>query len=261
MSRVFDLAIHFGPTLFWLFLTLHLKLDIWLAIFLDSLPTTAVIIYAESTRAIVKLPPYNWQDYWRCFKDTIVYGFVIGIAVVVAIHSLLNYLYPTQWEFGWLPAFILMDFSYYLIHRFAYHRSILWWLHKTHHEVSHLDFIRGNGASLLDQAVFSFHIPMGIWSWIFGASLREALIWYIAVLWLQVTHHLNISTNIGWLGYIFVDSHPHKLHHCIGGSRINLGLGFSIWDRLFGTYYEDRKLNPNELHERRINIKPLLIRS
>jgi hypothetical protein len=46
------------------------------------------------------------------------------------------------------------------------------------------------------------------------------------------------------LRYVFLDNHAHQLHHCVRGNLINHGVIFSVWDRLFGTYYEDRRLSP-----------------
>ena len=56
-----------------------------------------------------------------------------------------------------------------------------------------------------------------------------------------------------------MDNHAHKLHHCKRGNLINHAAAFSVFDRLFGTYYEDWALSSNYLHHHKIAlpIKPL----
>jgi hypothetical protein len=61
------------------------------------------------------------------------------------------------------------------------------------------------------------------------------------------------------LRYLFMDNHAHKLHHCKRGNLVNHAAAFSVFDRLFGTYYEDWNLSSNYLHHYNIAlpIKPI----
>jgi sterol desaturase/sphingolipid hydroxylase (fatty acid hydroxylase superfamily) len=76
---------------------------------------------------------------------------------------------------------------------------------------------------------------------------------------LQATDHTSVTYNIGWLKYIFMDNHAHKFHHCKRGNFINHAAAFSMWDRWFGTYYENWDLSSNYLHHHGISlpIKPV----
>ena len=82
---------------------------------------------------------------------------------------------------------------------------------------------------------------------------------YKRQLLLQATDHTSVTYNIGWLRYVFMDNHAHKLHHCKRGNLINHAAAFSVFDRLFGTYYEDWTLSSNYLHHHKIAlpIKPV----
>jgi sterol desaturase/sphingolipid hydroxylase (fatty acid hydroxylase superfamily) len=74
------------------------------------------------------------------------------------------------------------------------------------------------------------------------------------VLTLQATDHTSVTYNIGWLRYVFMDNHAHKFHHCIRGNLVNHAAAFSVFDRVFGTFYEDWALSSNYLHHHRIPL-------
>ena len=71
------------------------------------------------------------------------------------------------------------------------------------------------------------------------------MIAYALVLMLQATHHANYTFNISYLRFFFMDNHAHKLHHCPRGYLVNHGALFSVWDQVFGTYYENWELSSN----------------
>ncbi|MBS0176222.1 MAG: sterol desaturase family protein, partial [Nitrospira sp.] len=52
--------------------------------------------------------------------------------------------------------------------------------------------------------------------------------------------HLNVTWNSAWLGRVFVTPRSHHIHHSRAPAHQmkNLGALLTIWDRLFGTYYD-----------------------
>src|SRR5262249_33693385 len=147
---------------------------------------------------------------------------------------------------GWariVAATLATDLAYYWIHRAVshgrgrgrvlgfYRRS-----HAAHHSVTALDFLRRNQSSPVDTAVSQFQPAVIVVSWLLGMDLGSTLAAYALVLMLQATDHTNVTFDIGWLRYVFMDNHAHKLHHCRRGNLVNHGAAFSIWDRAFGTY-------------------------
>jgi sterol desaturase/sphingolipid hydroxylase (fatty acid hydroxylase superfamily) len=90
-------------------------------------------------------------------------------------------------------------------------------------------------------------------------DLHSTLVAYALVLLLQGTHHVNHTFNIGVLRYVFVDNHAHKLHHCPRGNLVNHGALFSLWDRFFGTFYEDFNRSPSHMakHGIALPIRPM----
>ena len=54
--------------------------------------------------------------------------------------------------------------------------------------------------------------------------------------------HCGAGLNAGWLNKFFVTPELHRWHHTADVPKghkyaVNYGVGFIIWDRLFGTYY------------------------
>ncbi|MBA5876335.1 MAG: hypothetical protein GDA66_17560, partial [Nitrospira sp. CR1.2] len=79
--------------------------------------------------------------------------------------------------------------------------------------------------------------------------LHEASSWVFQVI--MVEHivrnnwmHLNVTWNSAWLEWVFVTPRYHHIHHSSDASHQvkNLGALLTIWDRLFGTYY-----NPDQI--------------
>ncbi|APR79180.1 Sterol desaturase [Minicystis rosea] len=225
-------------------------------------------LWVEQRDPSVALAPVSTREVMDGIAVIALKGAVLGTGVVVGGWWLLSKLaFPWRTE-GWLPIVIavpLTDLAYYLGHRFLNHgkraRSIMgpivrWYRrsHAPHHAVGALDFLRGNVSSAIDTGVTSFQIPLAIIAVLLGMDLASTLVAYALVLTLQGTHHVNHTFDIGVLRYLFVDNHNHKLHHCPRGNLVNFGAIFSVWDRLFGTYYEDRSLSPSYMEKHGIGL-------
>jgi len=167
------------------------------------------------------------------------------------------------WVIG--AATVATDFAYYVIHRLMSHsrgdNPVLRFYrkqHAAHHSVTELDFLRGNQSSWVDTSFSQFQPSLIVISYVLGMDLAATWVAYGLILLLQATDHTSVTYNIGWLRYVFMDNHAHKLHHCKRGNLINHAAAFSVFDRLFGTYYEDWTLSANYLHHHKIAlpIKP-----
>jgi sterol desaturase/sphingolipid hydroxylase (fatty acid hydroxylase superfamily) len=54
--------------------------------------------------------------------------------------------------------------------------------------------------------------------------------------------HCGAGLHAGWLNHIFVTPELHRWHHSAKVPKghkfsVNYGVGFILWDRIFGTYY------------------------
>ncbi len=264
----FGLFAHLGPAV--AFVTILSLTDMALvpavvSFVVLSLLNLFLVLYVERAAPSVELPPPTWADVRRGLGLVFLEGVVGGGAVVITGWWLLSGLSPLTGELsGWAPIFavvLLTDAVYYWIHRSLNHARgagpIRRWFrrrHVAHHSVSELDFLRGNVSSFFDTAVTGFQVPLAVLTAVAGMDLGATLIAYSLVLMLQATHHVNHTFHLGWARYVFMDNHAHKLHHCKRGRLVNHGALFSLWDRAFGTYYENWDLRANHLASQRIPL-------
>lgn len=238
---------------------------VFLAVSAFFLPFTIV---AERASPAVALPRPTIGEVVDGLFMVLVKGLGVGGGLIAAGWWALS-LVPLHAQLygGWariVAATLATDLAYYWIHRAVSHGrgrgKILGFYrrsHAAHHSVTALDFLRGNQSSLVDTAVSQFQPAVIVVSWLLGMDLGSTLAAYALILMLQATDHTNVTFDIGWLRYVFMDNHAHKLHHCRRGNLVNHGAAFSIWDRAFGTYYEDWSLSSGYLHRHGI---PLPIR-
>lgn len=135
------------------------------------------------------------------------------------------------WCFG---AFVLGDFFYYWFHRMAHEYSVLWAGHNVHHSSEHYNF----STALRQSARQALLSPF----W----SLPAALIfppaqYFIASQWVtlyQFWIHTCVIRRMGLLEYVFNTPSHHRCHHDRRLHKNFAGV-FIIWDRLFGTFYDE----------------------
>lgn len=253
---------HLGSPAMYVVVLAYLGVTWWtatwtfLAVSFLFLPLT---LLSEKFQPAIALPAATWKEIWDGLFMVFVKGVGVGGGFVAAGWWAFSHipLYGPLSDGWWLIAVATAgtDLAYYTIHRLMSHSrknvSIMKYYrrkHNAHHAVSEMDFLRGNQSSLVDTAISQFQPSLIVISWLLGMDLGGTLVAYGLILMLQATDHTNITFNIGWLKYIFMDNHAHKLHHCKRGNLINFAAAFSIWDRMFGTYYEDWSLSSNYLH-------------
>jgi len=267
-SLTFGLLVHLGPAaLFVSSLALFgATLSVALIAFVFiSLGNLVIVLASERLAPSVDLPRPDADEIREGLALVFVTGVVGGSVVVVGGWWLASLLMPAHMSgSSWIAiaaAVVLTDGCYYWVHRSLNHgkgrsRLIKWFRrsHARHHSVTHLDFFRGNVSSFVDTAVTGFQLPLVMLASLFGMDLVSTAIAYALVLMLQGTHHVNHTFNLGVLRFVFMDNHAHKLHHCPRGRLVNHAALFSIWDRLFGTYYEDWRLSSNFMSKHHVAL-------
>ena len=235
-----------------------------------SVVFAALTVWAEKHGASIELPKPTRKELWDGIFMVFVKGVAVGGGFVTLGWWALSHvpLWGKLYNNWWLIAIATLgtDAAYYTIHRLMSHSvgsaPILRYYrlkHGAHHVVTELDFMRGNQSSLVDTALSQFQPSLIVISWLLGMDLGPTLVTYALILALQATDHTSVTYNIGWLKYIFMDNHAHKFHHCKRGNLINHAAAFSMWDRWFGTYYENWDLSSNYMHHHGISlpIKPV----
>lgn len=157
----------------------------------------------------------------------------------VSLHNL-----PTVYKL--VLFYIVEDFGLYWAHRFM-HSRFAWPIHRWHHAPQYLYWLAGIRATIPHIVLFNLTYVLAL------PLLHDASSWAFQVI--MVEHivrnnwmHMNVAWKSNWLERVFVTPRYHHIHHSKEPAHqgANLGALLSIWDRLFGTYYNPDNVK-NEL--------------
>ncbi|HPV84375.1 MAG TPA: sterol desaturase family protein [Nitrospira sp.] len=138
--------------------------------------------------------------------------------------------------------YIVEDFGLYWAHRLM-HTSLVWPVHRWHHSPTSLYWLAGIRATIPHIALFNVTYVAAL------PLLHDASGWAFQVI--MVEHivrnnwmHVNVTWKSSWLEWVLVTPRYHHIHHSSDPAHQlkNLGALLTIWDRVFGTYY-----NPDDL--------------
>jgi sterol desaturase/sphingolipid hydroxylase (fatty acid hydroxylase superfamily) len=173
---------------------------------------------------------------------------VLELTIIIAIYPfLLRHFALTEIENTWivyLLTFVILDFNGYWIHRWSHKINLFWNLHVIHHSSEEF-----NLACALRQSISAFFnlftillLPAAL------LGIPQAVISTIAPLHLfaQFWYHTRHINKLGWLEHVLVTPSHHRVHHAINPEYMdkNLSQIFIIWDKLFGTFQEEKKEIP-----------------
>jgi sterol desaturase/sphingolipid hydroxylase (fatty acid hydroxylase superfamily) len=152
---------------------------------------------------------------------------------LVAINDLLSPVYV------WVLTFITIDFIFYWYHRCSHRVRFLWAVHMNHHSSEEMNF-----SVSLRQAWFGplTKIPFFMFMPLLGFDpIITAAAGIILPLW-GVLGHTQWINRLGPLEYIFVTPSAHRVHHGSNEEYLdkNYGNFLIIWDRLFGTFADEK---------------------
>lgn len=136
----------------------------------------------------------------------------------------------------------LADLGHYAVHRLE-HTPLLWRIHRWHHSPDHIGFLACTRVSLIDRMFTIFPyvlfsplvVPAPAWVW-------TGLV--VFALFKNDWMHLNVSWGARWVEWVFVTPRYHHVHHSVEKAHHdrNVGIFFSFWDRLFGSYVDPADL-------------------
>ncbi|MEM6804474.1 MAG: sterol desaturase family protein [Bacteroidota bacterium] len=138
-----------------------------------------------------------------------------------------------------LLCLILVDFVYYWEHVVEHKVRILWSYHSIHHSSPIYNYTTAMRVSFIDNLVtWVFYLPLII----IGFHPYIVLLCFFLVLSYQFWLHTELIGKLGVFEKIFMTPSQHRVHH--GSDEIyldkNFGALFSIWDRMFGTFQEEK---------------------
>ncbi len=148
----------------------------------------------------------------------------------------------THWS-TWVLAMVLYDLCYYWLHRMGHERTILWASHVAHHQSEDYNLttaLRQTSTGFLLGWIF--YIPMYVLGIPAEVVVTVGSINLIYQFWVHTEH----IPKLGWYEWFFVTPSNHRVHHAQNDCYLDRNYGglFIIWDRLFGTFQEEREEEP-----------------
>ena len=169
---------------------------------------------------------------------------VLGLSVAIISYSwLVEHLTVYQVQSSWMLyiiAFLALDFAGYWVHRLAHTVNFFWNNHIVHHSSEEF-----NLACALRQSIsvyFRIYAFLLIPAAIFGVPQQVIAVVAPLHLFAQFWYHTRHINKMGWLEYVIVTPAHHRVHHAINPEYLdkNYGQIFIFWDRMFGTFQEER---------------------
>ena len=144
---------------------------------------------------------------------------------------------PDQW-WHWVAAFVAYDFCYYWKHRFGHEWRIMWASHSAHHQSEEYNLSTALRQTSTDYIGFVFYLPMYLAGTPVYVMISVGTLNLVYQFWVHTQH----VKRLGVLDYIFVTPSNHRVHHAKNPAYIDKNYGgfFILWDRLFGTFCDER---------------------
>ncbi|WP_394780204.1 sterol desaturase family protein [Undibacterium sp.] len=144
---------------------------------------------------------------------------------------------------GWVAftvLFIGQEFCYYWYHRAAHRVRWFWGNHAVHHSPNELNLAAAYRIGIFGKLTGTalFFIPL---MWL-GFSPRVVAGTLTLNLLYQFWIHATWIPKLGWLEYVLNTPSAHRVHHASNLDYLDANYGgvLIVFDRLFGTYREER---------------------
>ncbi len=215
------------------------------------LPLFAILILLEVIFLIKgdRLNSYSWQESLASLYILIGHHLsgLLGKIVLTGIFTI-----PYQYRFFTIPLntwwgivllFIGLEFVYYWNHRLSHQMRWFWVTHAVHHSSEHFNLsaayrLRWTGWL---SGNFLFFLPL---IWLGFPPIAIALGLAIKLTY-QFWIHTELIPKLGILELFFNTPSHHRVHHASNSEYIDRNYGgiLIIFDRMFGTYAEEKPTN------------------
>ncbi|MES2129148.1 MAG: sterol desaturase family protein [Pseudomonadota bacterium] len=173
---------------------------------------------------------------------------VVGLLVRAAAFGIYAGIYeryratalPADSVLVWVGALLAYDLCYYWAHRMGHEVGVLWAAHVVHHSSEYYNLstaLRQTSSGALLGWMFYFPMAVaGVPPLVFGGV---ALIDLLYQYWV----HTELVGRLGWFDRVFVSPSNHRVHHGQNDYCIDKNYGgiLILWDRLFGTFVDERE--------------------
>jgi len=196
-----------------------------------------------------------------CLKETLsnmttggLYKVFDGIAIAVFI----QYFYEAVKVYGFqveasltftnlILFFLSVDFFFYLYHMCMHKVRWFWAVHVTHHSSKRMNF----STALRQNFLLDLNFGWVLW-WIPLAIIGFDKNWVMIAIELSLAYqffiHTEVVKRLGVFELIFNTPSHHRVHHGCRPEQIDTNFGgvLIIWDRIFGTFKDERTVGELE---------------
>jgi sterol desaturase/sphingolipid hydroxylase (fatty acid hydroxylase superfamily) len=134
---------------------------------------------------------------------------------------------------------LMRDFFYYWFHRCQHASKWLWAEHALHHSDTALNVTTAVRHHWLEMPLNLIFVvtPLMV---LFKPPLITVPATYMLSYFVGYFIHCNVRLGAGCLSKVFVSPRNHRIHHSREARHMdkNFAQFFSLWDVIFGTYYE-----------------------
>lgn len=150
----------------------------------------------------------------------------------------------TTWYY-WIILILLVDLAYYALHWLDHNCRLFWAIHVTHHSSNEFNITTGFRSSVFQPLYrFVFFLPLAF----LGFNPIDILFVYAIGQMYGNLVHTQHPKRWGWLEYVLVTPSHHRVHHASNIPFLdkNIGMVFIFWDRLFGTFADEKLIEGKE---------------
>ncbi len=168
--------------------------------------------------------------------DLLMRGVALGLLAFCFRHSWVSIGPP--WVY-WLTLVVALDFLFWILHWVDHRCRLFWAVHVTHHSSDEFNLTTGFRSSVFQPLYrFVYFVPLPL----FGFAPADILFVYAASQTYGVLLHTRQVGRLGILEWFLVTPSHHRVHHGSNPEYLdkNMGMVFIVWDRMFGTFQEEK---------------------
>ena len=143
----------------------------------------------------------------------------------------------------WAGALLMYDFLYYWKHRAGHEIHLMWAAHVVHHSSEDYNLSTALRQSASDFLLnWLYYLPMAL----LGVPVLVFVVVGLVNLLYQFWPHTQLIGKLGWFDRVFCSPSNHRVHHGQNDYCLDRNYGgiLILWDRLFGTFAEERDGEP-----------------
>ncbi|MFN8714411.1 MAG: sterol desaturase family protein [Bacteroidota bacterium] len=181
-----------------------------------------------------------WLSALNFGLDILLRGFVLVFLGWFLQFSFLTI--ETPWIY-WTTLLLAEDFLFYWLHRVDHYCRLFWAVHVTHHSSEEFNLTVGFRSSVFQPLYrFVWFIPLPL----LGFRGEDIMLMYAITQIYGILIHTQFIKKMGPLEWILSTPSHHRVHHASNVPYLdkNMGMVLIIWDRLFGTFAEEKDEEP-----------------